>query len=105
MTLLDASSGMLEKAKEKLSDHIASGKVKDVVQATMPPLPFPDESFDAVMFNLVNPISTIFLTVLKGLDSKSMIYVSKSLHFTVIVTKSKIKDVNVVFILLHLLNL
>ncbi|KAL4219478.1 hypothetical protein ACF0H5_022056 [Mactra antiquata] len=53
VTLLDASHGMLEKAKEKLSDHISKGKVKNVVEATMPPLPFPDESFDVVMFTLV----------------------------------------------------
>ena len=54
VTLLDASSGMLEKAKAKLSDDIDSGKVKDVVEATMPPIPFPDASFDVVMFNMVS---------------------------------------------------
>lgn len=53
LTLLDASPGMLEKAKVKLADEIKSGKVKDVVEATMPPMPFPDATFDAVMFNLV----------------------------------------------------
>lgn len=53
ITLLDASSGMLKKATEKLEDAMALGKVKGVVQATMPPLPFPNRSFDAVMFNLV----------------------------------------------------
>jgi ubiquinone/menaquinone biosynthesis C-methylase UbiE len=45
---------MLEKAKAKLADSIESGKVKEVVEATMPPIPFPDDSFDAVMFNLVS---------------------------------------------------
>lgn len=54
VTLLDASSGMLEKARVKLADEIKSGKVKDVVEATMPPIPFPDGTFDAVMFNLVS---------------------------------------------------
>ncbi|XP_060556329.1 malonyl-[acyl-carrier protein] O-methyltransferase-like isoform X2 [Ruditapes philippinarum] len=53
VTLLDASPGMLEKAKVKLADSIESGRVKEVVEATMPPIPFPDDSFDAVMFNLV----------------------------------------------------
>ncbi|XP_053380871.1 demethylmenaquinone methyltransferase-like isoform X1 [Mercenaria mercenaria] len=53
VTLLDASPGMLEKAKVKLADAIESGKIKEVVEATMPPIPFPDASFDAVMFNLV----------------------------------------------------
>ncbi|XP_053387370.1 uncharacterized protein LOC123542530 [Mercenaria mercenaria] len=53
ITLLDASSEMLEIAKCKLSDCIASGMVKKVVEAKMPPIPFPDETFDVVMFNLV----------------------------------------------------
>lgn len=53
VTMLDASGGMLTRAREKLVSEIASGKVKDIVQAAMPPLPFPDATFDAVMFNLV----------------------------------------------------
>lgn len=54
VTLLDASPGMLEKAKSKLSEHIASGKVTDVIEAMIPMLPFPDGSFDAIMYNLVS---------------------------------------------------
>ncbi|XP_045177090.2 biotin biosynthesis bifunctional protein BioHC-like [Mercenaria mercenaria] len=53
MTLLDASSGMLEKAKGKLSEYITMGIVTDVIEAKMPTIPFPDETFDAVMFNTV----------------------------------------------------
>ncbi|XP_045192975.2 uncharacterized methyltransferase YodH-like [Mercenaria mercenaria] len=53
ITLLDASSGMLEMVKCKLSDYIARGVVKQVIEAKMPPVPFPDGTFDVVMFNLV----------------------------------------------------
>lgn len=53
ITMLDASAGMLEKAKVKLAAAIASGQVREVVHMSMPPLPFPDTSFDAVMFNMV----------------------------------------------------
>lgn len=53
ITLLDASSRMLEIAKVKLENDLAKRKVDEIVQAIMPPLPFCDESFDAVMFNLV----------------------------------------------------
>ncbi|XP_053377292.1 uncharacterized protein LOC123534262 [Mercenaria mercenaria] len=53
ITILDASSGMLEKAKCKLADYMARGVVKEVIEAKMPPIPFPDESFDAVVFNLL----------------------------------------------------
>ncbi|XP_060580337.1 uncharacterized protein LOC132737117 [Ruditapes philippinarum] len=44
---------MLEKAKAKLADSIESGRVKKVLKQQLPPIPFPDDSFDAVMFNLV----------------------------------------------------
>ncbi|XP_053406516.1 uncharacterized protein LOC123546167 [Mercenaria mercenaria] len=53
ISLLDSSPGMLEKAKDKLSDYIANGTVKDFIEAKMPPLPFSDETFDVVMFNVV----------------------------------------------------
>ncbi|XP_053406444.1 ubiquinone/menaquinone biosynthesis C-methyltransferase UbiE-like [Mercenaria mercenaria] len=53
ITILDASTGMLEKAKSKLADYMARGVVKEAIEAKMPPIPFPDESFDAVVFNLV----------------------------------------------------
>lgn len=54
VSLLDASRGMLDKARENLLMEIEAGKVKSVVHATMPPLPFPDNSFDVVMFNMVS---------------------------------------------------
>ncbi|XP_052788420.1 uncharacterized protein LOC128223165 isoform X2 [Mya arenaria] len=53
VTLLDASPGMLEKARAKVADYIESGRVKDIVEAKLPKIPFPDGTFDAVMFNLV----------------------------------------------------
>lgn len=53
VTLIDASSGMLEKAHGNLEDAIARGQVKGIVNASIPPLPFPDESFDIVFFSLV----------------------------------------------------
>ncbi|XP_053380875.1 ubiquinone/menaquinone biosynthesis C-methyltransferase UbiE-like isoform X2 [Mercenaria mercenaria] len=51
MALLDSSSEMLKTAKDKLDNYIECGKVTDVVECTMPPIPFPDDSFDAVLFN------------------------------------------------------
>lgn len=67
VTLLDASRGMLDKAREKLADEIASGRVKEVVETAMPPLPFPDASFDVVMFNLVriNGVLSLFTVLIK----------------------------------------
>ncbi|XP_053380874.1 malonyl-[acyl-carrier protein] O-methyltransferase-like isoform X1 [Mercenaria mercenaria] len=53
MALLDSSSEMLKTAKDKLDNYIECGKVTDVVECTMPPIPFPDDSFDAVLFNTV----------------------------------------------------
>ncbi|KAH3800839.1 uncharacterized protein LOC127839077 [Dreissena polymorpha] len=53
VTLLDASSGMLNKAKTKLAEYIASGRVVDITEGKMPPLPYPENSFDVVMFNMV----------------------------------------------------
>ncbi|XP_053407329.1 ubiquinone biosynthesis O-methyltransferase-like [Mercenaria mercenaria] len=53
VSLLDASASMLEKAKDKLSGAAVAKKVVDIVEETIPPLPFPDKTFDAVMFNLV----------------------------------------------------
>lgn len=60
VTLLDASRGMLEQAKVKLSDAITKGSV-DIVEAKLPPLPFPDAKFDVVMFNLVSVL--VFLHI------------------------------------------
>ena len=54
VTLLDASEGMLGQARAKLSKHIDNGTIREVVHAKMPPLPFPDNSFDVIMFNLVS---------------------------------------------------
>jgi len=53
VTLLDASPGMLEKAREKMAQQIQSGRVKEVIEAKLPAIPYPDQTFDAVMFNLV----------------------------------------------------
>lgn len=53
VTLFDASSGMLDKAKTKLAEYIASGRVAGITEGKMPPLPYADNTFDAVMFNLV----------------------------------------------------
>ena len=52
-TLLDASAAMLDVAKQKLSEFISNGAIADIVQATLPALPFSGGTFDAVMFNTV----------------------------------------------------
>lgn len=53
ITLLDASTGMLQTAQEKLAKFSAQGRIEAVVDAIMPPIPFLDGCFDAVMFNVV----------------------------------------------------
>ena len=54
VTLMDASSGMLQQAKIKLADAIAEKTVAGFVQNKLPTIPFEDESFDAVLFSLVS---------------------------------------------------
>ena len=51
---MDKSLTMLEMAREKLKDQIESKTVVDVVRATLPDLPFPPATFDAVMYNYVS---------------------------------------------------
>lgn len=53
ITLLDANKDMLHLAKVKLSDLIDKKIIHQVVEAKMPPLPFPNGSFDVVLFSLV----------------------------------------------------
>ncbi|XP_052788021.1 demethylmenaquinone methyltransferase-like isoform X1 [Mya arenaria] len=52
VTMVDASPGMIMKAKEKLNDEFEKGRVK-FVENLLPSLPFPDDTFDVVMFNMV----------------------------------------------------
>jgi ubiquinone/menaquinone biosynthesis C-methylase UbiE len=56
ITLLDASSKMLDKARSKLKECIEKGMIAGIIEAKMPPMPFPDDTFDAVMFNVVSDI-------------------------------------------------
>ena len=53
MALLDSSKEMLYIAKEKLKSEIEKGTVDFVAEAVMPPLPFSNGLFDAVIFNHV----------------------------------------------------
>ncbi|XP_052815403.1 malonyl-[acyl-carrier protein] O-methyltransferase-like [Mya arenaria] len=53
VTMIDASSGMLQQARDKLGHALADGRVKQMLEVKLPELPFPDKTFDAVMFNLV----------------------------------------------------
>ncbi|XP_045169796.2 uncharacterized methyltransferase YodH-like [Mercenaria mercenaria] len=53
LTLMDASTGMLERARAKLSNYLAQGRVQDMVECRLPPIPVQDDCFDAVMFNSV----------------------------------------------------
>ena len=52
VTLLDASQEMLQIAQEKLGKYL-NGNQAELVQATLPDLPFQDNTFDSVMFNHV----------------------------------------------------
>lgn len=53
VSMMDASTGMLKKAKEKLVENCMEANV-DVKQAFLPSMPYADESFDAVMINQVS---------------------------------------------------
>ena len=53
MTLLDASKGMLDIAKENLRDAIQEYKVDAVVEAILPDLPFEDGVFDGMLLSHV----------------------------------------------------
>ena len=54
VTMIDASAEMLSVAKKKLKTAIDTKVIDNVIQVKMPPLPFEDGTFDAVMFNLVS---------------------------------------------------
>ena len=54
VTMFDASEGMLNKAREKIEPY--KDKVT-IQQGVLPDLPFPDGTFDVVMFNLVSLFS------------------------------------------------
>ena len=66
VTLLDKSLTMLEIAKERLKDEITSKAVVDIVKASLPDLPFPPVTFDAVMFNYVSSEFYLKLVVGRG---------------------------------------
>ena len=53
ITLLDACSKMLSVAKDKLKDAIDTKIIDEVVEATLPAIPFEDGSFDVVLYSLV----------------------------------------------------
>ena len=54
LTLLDSSSEMLTVATQKLKELLSNKIVHQVIKADLPPLPFEDGAFDAVMFNFVS---------------------------------------------------
>ncbi|XP_052817188.1 ubiquinone/menaquinone biosynthesis C-methyltransferase UbiE-like [Mya arenaria] len=53
VTMIDASGAMLQQARDKLEDALADGRVKQMLEVKLPEIPFPDNTFDAVMFNMV----------------------------------------------------
>jgi ubiquinone/menaquinone biosynthesis C-methylase UbiE len=52
LTLMDASEGMLSKAKAKLPSGLPKTRLS-FKQVVLPDMPFDDNSFDAGMINLV----------------------------------------------------
>ncbi|XP_052808713.1 uncharacterized protein LOC128237332 isoform X2 [Mya arenaria] len=55
MALLDASSDMLNVAREKLAAELDANKVSSIVQNSLPEIPFGDGTFDGVLLNAVLP--------------------------------------------------
>ena len=53
LSLIDASEGMLNKAKGKLTSESTGTTQLSFRQVILPDMPFPDNSFDAGMINLV----------------------------------------------------
>ena len=51
--MIDASPGMLTVANENLKRYREQTKAH-IVEATFPPFPFKDKTFDAIMFNQVS---------------------------------------------------
>ena len=58
ITLLDASPEMLTVAAENVGQYVKH-KRAHIVEAVIPPLPFQDNSFDAVMFIQVHVYQTM----------------------------------------------
>ena len=54
ISLLDASTEMMNIAKDKLKHAIQQNIVDACVEAVLPDLPFEDGMFDAVMYNNVS---------------------------------------------------
>ncbi|XP_065058202.1 ubiquinone/menaquinone biosynthesis C-methyltransferase UbiE-like [Rhopilema esculentum] len=50
VSCFDASEGMLSKAKNKLSDYIATKNVIQIKQGFLPKIPYEDNCYDAVIF-------------------------------------------------------
>ena len=59
VTMLDASEGMLNKARVKMEPFKDKVTIK---QGVLPDLPFPNGTFDMVMFNLVSIFQRTFET-------------------------------------------
>ena len=60
ITMMDGSDGMLNTARTKMANY------KDIAEyrlGKLPQLPFPDESFDVVMFNQVGRRTGLFRIV------------------------------------------
>ena len=63
ISLVDASSDMLAVASDKLKNVTRRNVVGDVIQTKFPPFPFPDNTFDAIMFNQVGSTSIAQITL------------------------------------------
>jgi len=60
VTMIDASQGMLQKAREKVQNY--GDKVKEVKQHILPTLPYPDGTFDVVtLIQVVHHLDTYHL--------------------------------------------
>ena len=62
MFMMDASEGMLSKAKAKIDSMGFSDRV-EIKQANLPIIPYDDNTFDFIMINQVNSTSFLILSM------------------------------------------
>ncbi|XP_045189764.2 demethylmenaquinone methyltransferase-like isoform X2 [Mercenaria mercenaria] len=91
VSLIDASTGMLEKAKDKLKGAEYARKVVDIVDSKIPPLPFPDETFDAVLNHLDDEDDNEYPTCVEALKEAKRVLRKDGLIISSTVLPSTLK--------------